>query len=44
VRMIIYDKNGVAVSQRDLKEFKMSADEKYFDMSPFRVTDVMSVL
>lgn len=44
VRMVIYDKKGVAVSQRDLKEYKLSADEKYFDMSPFKVTDVMSVL
>jgi len=44
VRSVLYDKKGVAVSQRDLKEFKKSADEQYFDMSKFKVTDVMGVL
>jgi hypothetical protein len=44
VRSILYDKNGNPVSQRDLKEFKKSADEQYFDMSRFKVTDVMSLL
>lgn len=44
VRSVLYDKKGNAVSQRDLKEFKKSADEQYFDMSKFKVTDVMSFL
>lgn len=44
VRTVLYDKKGNPVTQRDLKEFKKSADEEYFDMSRFKVTDVMSVL
>lgn len=44
VRMVMYDKKGNPVSQRDLTEFKKSADEQYFDMSKFKVTDVMSGL
>jgi hypothetical protein len=44
VRTVLYDKNGTAVSQRDLKEFKKSADEQYFDMSKFKVTNVMGLL
>jgi hypothetical protein len=44
VRTVLYDKNGAPVSQRDLKEFKKSADEQYFDMSKFKVTDVMGLL
>lgn len=44
VRTVLYDKNGTAVSQRDLKEFKKTADEQYFDMSKFKVTDVMGLL
>ena len=44
VRTVLYDKKGNPVSQRDLKEFKKSADEQYFDMSKFKVTDVMGLL
>ncbi len=44
VRTVLYDKNGTPVSQRDLKEFKKSADEQYFDMSKFKVTDIMGLL
>jgi hypothetical protein len=44
VRTVLYDKKGSPVSQRDLKEFKKSADEQYFDMSKFKVTDVMGLL
>ena len=44
VRTVLYDKKGNPVSQRDLKEFKKTADELYFDMSKFKVTDVMSLL
>lgn len=44
VRTVLYDKKGNPISQRDLKEFKKSADEQYFDMSKFKVTDVMGLL
>lgn len=44
VRSILYDKKGNAVHQRDLKEFKKSADEQYFDMSKFKVKDIMDAL
>jgi hypothetical protein len=44
IRTVLYDKKGVAVSQRDLKEFSKTADEQYFDMSKFKVTDVMGLL
>lgn len=44
VRSVLYDKKGNPVSRNDLKEFKKSADEQYFDMRKFKVTDVMSFL
>jgi hypothetical protein len=44
VRTVLYNKDGKPVQQRDLKEFKKSADEQYFDMSKFKVTDVMGLL
>ena len=44
IRSVLYDKKGNPVSQRDLKEFKKTADEQYFDMSKFKVTDVMGFL
>lgn len=44
VRSVLYNKDGKPVQQRDLKEFKKSADEQYFDMSKFKVTDVMGLL
>lgn len=44
IRTVLYDKKGNPVSQRDLIEFKKSADEQYFDMSRFKVTDIMSAL
>lgn len=44
VRSILYDKKGNAVHQRDLKEFKKSAYEQYFDMSKFKVKDIMDAL
>lgn len=44
IRTVLYDQNGNPVSQRDLKEFKRSADEQYFDMSKFKVTDVLGLL
>jgi len=44
VRSILYNKKGQAVSQRDLLEFKQSADPKYFDLSGFKVNDVLGLL
>lgn len=44
IRSILYNKEGKPVSQRDLMEFKKSADEQYFDMSKFKITDVMNQL
>jgi hypothetical protein len=44
VRSILYNKKGAPVSQRDLSEFKQSADPKYFDLSGFKVNDVLGLL
>ncbi|WP_118972325.1 DUF4412 domain-containing protein [Taibaiella koreensis] len=44
VRSILYDKKGKPEMQRDLVELKPSADEKYFDLSPFKINDVLSGL
>jgi len=44
IRTVMYNKKGVAVSQRDLKSFQKSADETYFDMSRFKVNDVLGGL
>ena len=44
IRTVMYNKKGVVVSERDLKEFKKSADETYFDMSKFKVNDILGVL
>jgi len=44
VRSILYDKKGKPESQRDLVAFSPVADEKYFDMSPFKINDVLSGL
>ena len=44
IRTVMYDKKGVIVSQRDLKEFSKTADESYFDMSKFKVNDILSGL
>ena len=44
IRTVMYNKKGVVVSQRDLKEFKKSADETYFDMSKFKVNDILGGL
>jgi hypothetical protein len=44
VRAVYYDKKGRAVQQRDLTQFTKTADEKYFDITPFKVTDVLSGL
>jgi len=44
VRSVLVDKKGKPEMQRDLIEFSPSADEKYFDMSAFRINDVLSGL
>lgn len=44
VRSILYNKKGKPENQRDLTEFKQSADEKYFDLSGFKINDVLSGL
>lgn len=44
VRSVLYDKKGKPESQRDLTSFKKSADEQYFDLSGFKVTDLLSQL
>jgi hypothetical protein len=44
VRSVLYNKKGIMTSQRDLVTFSNNADEKYFDMSPFKINDVLSGL
>jgi hypothetical protein len=44
VRAIFYDKKNRPVLQRDLTQFTKTADEKYFDMSQFKVTDIIDQL
>lgn len=44
VRTITYDKKGNREMQRDLVAFEKSADERYFDMSVFKVNDILSGL
>lgn len=44
VRSILYDKKGNPENQRDLTEFKQSAEEQYFDLSAFKINDILSGL
>lgn len=44
VRSVLYDKKGRPENQRDLVLFQKSADEKYFDLSPFKINDILSGL
>lgn len=44
VRSVLYDKKGRPDNQRDLVEFKKTADPKYFDMTPFKINDILSGL
>lgn len=44
VRSVLYNKKGKPDNQRDLVEFKKTADPKYFDMTPFKVNDILSGL
>ncbi len=44
VRSVLYDKKGNVESQRDLLQFDKAADETYFDMSSFKVNDILSGL
>lgn len=44
VRSVLYNKKGKPEHQRDLVKLEKSADEKYFDMSVFKVNDILSGL
>lgn len=44
VRYVLYDKKGKPESQRDLLSFKNTAEEQYFDLSGFKVMDLLSQL
>jgi hypothetical protein len=44
VRSVLYNKKGKPENQRDLVKLEKSADEKYFDMSVFKVNDILSGL
>ncbi len=44
VRSVLYNKKGKPENQRDLVALQKTADEKYFDMSPFKINDVLSGL
>ncbi len=44
VRSVLYNKKGKPENQRDLIEFRKSADEKYFDLSAFKVNDILDGL
>lgn len=44
VRSILYDKKGNPEMQRDLVSCTPVADEKYFDLSAFKVNDILSGL
>lgn len=44
VRSVLYNKKGKPDSQRDLVQFLKTADEKYFDLSPFTINDILSGL
>jgi hypothetical protein len=44
VRMVMYNKKGKPVSERDLVSFENTADNHYFDLSGYKVNDVLSAL
>ncbi|HEU4608939.1 MAG TPA: hypothetical protein VFS31_12575 [Chitinophagaceae bacterium] len=44
VRTVLYNKKGNPENQRDLVALQPSADEKYFDLSAFKINDVLSGL
>lgn len=44
VRMVQYDKKGKIKYTRTLSRFEKTADEKYFDLSGFKVNDVLGNL
>jgi hypothetical protein len=44
VRSVLYSKKGKPESQRDLVSFKKTAEERYFDLSSFKVIDVLGQL
>lgn len=44
VRMVQYDKKGAIRYTRTISKFEKTADEKYFDLSGFKVNDVLGQL
>jgi len=44
VRLVQYDKKGKVKYTRTLSRFEKTADEKYFDLSSFKVSDVLGIL
>jgi hypothetical protein len=44
VRMVQYDKKGAIKYTRTISRFEKTADEKYFDLSGFKVNDVLGTL
>lgn len=44
VRTISLDKNGTQVSQMDIKQFEKSYDADFFDLSKYRVNDIIDKL
>jgi hypothetical protein len=44
VRLVQYDKKGRIKYTRTLSRFEKTADEKYFDLSQFKVNDVLGIL
>lgn len=44
VRSVLYNKKGKPDNQRDLVELTKTADEKYFDMSQFKINDILGGL
>jgi hypothetical protein len=44
VRSVLYNKKGKPDNQRDLVEMTKTADEKYFDMTQFKVNDILGGL
>lgn len=44
VRSVFYNKKGLPEFQRDLISLQQQADEKYFDMTPFKVNDILDKL
>lgn len=44
IDMLFYDKNNKIQYQRTLQKINKNAEEQYFDMSPFKINDVIDAL